>query len=143
MYDFNADKDTNKEILIHNLSIYLSIYVSIYLSVCLHASSGIRTHDPSVWAGEDRAASKIGVIHSTIFKKYLRLINSRLHSSGIWRHVVRELGANVLEEPAASIFGAEDGGSRSFRNVCTKLHGIMLQKTVIVMLTIVVASNLT
>jgi hypothetical protein len=27
----------------------------------IHASSGIRTHDPSVWAGEDREATVIGL----------------------------------------------------------------------------------
>jgi hypothetical protein len=29
----------------------------------IHASSGIRTHDPSVSAGEDRAATMIGYIY--------------------------------------------------------------------------------
>jgi hypothetical protein len=46
----------------------------------------------------------------------------KLQSFGIQCHAVWYIGTNVLAEPAASIFKAEDGGTTLLKNVTSKKH---------------------
>lgn len=57
-------------------------------------------------------------------------------SSGVWHRVVWWVGIDILDEPAATVFFAGDGGSEflqaigTYWYVSTGLHGVASQKTV-------------